>query len=107
MPSSRITATTKGSSGLARTPSDVEGSTINDPVYVEEGVKIRNSTVGPNVSIGAGTTIEDSSVSHAIIGNKAKISKSALTNSLVGDEVVLVGVKGEVTVGDHSEVRIS
>jgi glucose-1-phosphate thymidylyltransferase len=93
--------------GRARKPGDVEGSTINDPVYVEEGVKIRNSTVGPNVSIGAGTTIEDSTVSHAIIGNQAKISKSSLTNSLVGDEVVLVGVKGEVTVGDHSEVRIS
>lgn len=93
--------------GRARKPGDVEGSTINDPVYVEEGVKIRNSTVGPNVSIGAGTTIEDSTVSHAIIGNQAKISKSALTNSLIGDEVVLIGVKGEVTVGDHSEVRIS
>ena len=93
--------------GHARKPSDVEGSKINDPVYVEDGVKIRNSTVGPNVSIGAGTTIEDSNVSHAIIGNQAKISKSQLTNSLIGDEVVLVGVKGEVTVGDHSEVRIS
>ncbi len=93
--------------GHARKPGDVEGSTINDPVYVEAGVKIRNSTIGPNVSIGAGTVIEDSTVSHAIVGTNAKITKSALTNSLVGDETVLIGVKGEVTVGDHSEVRIS
>ncbi len=93
--------------GHARKPADAEGCTINDPVYVEAGVKIRNSTVGPNVSIGAGTLIEDSHVSHAIIGTKAKISKSALINSLIGDETVLIGVKGEVTVGDNSEVRIS
>ncbi|MBA3657414.1 MAG: NTP transferase domain-containing protein [Gemmatimonadaceae bacterium] len=93
--------------GHSRKPGDVQGSTINDPVYVEEGVKIRNSTVGPNVSIGAGTVIEDSQLSHAIIGTNAKIRKSTLTNSLIGDETVLTGVKGEVTVGDHSEVRIS
>lgn len=93
--------------GRARKPGDAEGCTINDPVYVEDGVKIRNSMIGPNVSIGAGTIIEDSQVSHTIIGTNAKISKSALTNSLVGDEAVLTGVKGEVTVGDNSEVRIS
>jgi hypothetical protein len=28
-----------------------------------------------------------------------------LRNSLVGDEVILEGVKGEVTVGDHAEVH--
>ena len=28
-------------------------------------------------------------------------------NSLVGDDTVLEGVRGEVTVGDHSEVRSS
>lgn len=93
--------------GRARKPGDAEGCTINDPVYVEEGVKIRNSTVGPNVSIGAGTVIENSSVSHAIIGTNAKITRSTLSNSLIGDETVLIGVKGEVTVGDNSEVRIS
>jgi hypothetical protein len=37
----------------------------------------------------------------------AKITKSVLKNSLVGDDTVVEGVKGEVTVGDHSEVRAS
>ena len=43
----------------------------------------------------------------AIVGTGAKISKSKLCNSLVGDETVLDGLRGEVTVGDHSEIRIS
>jgi hypothetical protein len=30
-----------------------------------------------------------------------------LKNSLVGDDAVLEGVKGEVTLGDNSEVRAS
>jgi hypothetical protein len=28
-----------------------------------------------------------------------------LTNSLLGDEVIIEGVSGEMTVSDHSEVR--
>jgi ADP-glucose pyrophosphorylase len=51
--------------------------------------------------------IEDSEISHSIVGNGARISRSKLTNSLVGDEARLEGITGEVTVGDHSEVRAS
>ncbi|HMA21242.1 MAG TPA: sugar phosphate nucleotidyltransferase, partial [Gemmatimonadaceae bacterium] len=93
--------------GRARKPSKLDGSTIIDPVYIEEGVVLRNSTIGPNVSISRGSVIEGSTLSHSIVGLNSKISRSAITKSLVGDDTVLEGVKGEVTVGDHSEVRVS
>ena len=93
--------------GRARRPDSVDGSTIIDPVYIEDGVTLRNSTVGPNVSIGKGSTIDGSIVSHTIIGTGAIIMRSKLSNSLVGDEAVLDGVEGHVTVGDNSEVRIA
>jgi glucose-1-phosphate thymidylyltransferase len=93
--------------GRARKPSALNGSTIVDPVYIEDNVRLNGSTVGPNVSIGAGSVIENSKVSNSIVGIGAKISRSTLNNSLVGDEAVLDGVRGEVTVGDHSEVRVS
>ena len=93
--------------GRARRPDKVdEASRVIDPVYVEEGVKIVNSTIGPNVAIGAGTTVENSTLSHTIVGTKARLKGTTLTNSLVGDEAQLEGVTGEITVGDHSEVRI-
>jgi glucose-1-phosphate thymidylyltransferase len=93
--------------GRARRPQASDGSTIIDPVYIEDNVTLRKSTVGPNVSIGAGSVLENAEVSNSIVGSNAKISKSVLRNSLVGDDTVLVGVKGEVTVGDHSEIRAS
>ena len=93
--------------GRARRPDNAEGSTIVDPVYVEEGVTLKNSTIGPNVSIGKGSVIDGSHLSHSIVGTGAKISRSTLKNSLVGDEAILEGVNGEVTVGDNSEVRVS
>jgi glucose-1-phosphate thymidylyltransferase len=93
--------------GRARRPAPSSDCTIVDPVYIEENVTLKGSTVGPNVSIGAGSVIEHSTLTHSIVGTNARISGSKLTNSLVGDDAVLQGIIGEVTVGDHSEVRAS
>ena len=93
--------------GRSRQPKDLGDSKIIPPVHIEDGVTLKKATIGPNVSIGAGTTIEQSRISHSIIGSKSMISGSVLTNSLIGDETVLIGVRGEVTLGDHSEVRAS
>jgi glucose-1-phosphate thymidylyltransferase len=92
--------------GRARRPAQVPaGSTIIDPVYIEDDVVLTNATVGPNVSIHAGAVIERSALRDTIVGNRSRISDCALTGSLVGDEVVLEGVNGQVTVGDQSEVH--
>ncbi|MEO8193974.1 MAG: sugar phosphate nucleotidyltransferase [Gemmatimonadales bacterium] len=93
--------------GRARRPASVGDSTIVDPVYIEDGVTLSGSTIGPNVSIGKGSVIENSEITHSIVGNDARITKSRITRSLVGDGTILEGVNGEVTVGDHSEVRVS
>ncbi|HYC50392.1 MAG TPA: sugar phosphate nucleotidyltransferase [Gemmatimonadaceae bacterium] len=86
----------------AQLPRDVK---IVEPVYIEDGVTIARSTIGPNVSISAGTLIEDSAVRDTIVGGKSRIARSDLRDSLIGDEVVLEGFTGNATVGDHSELR--
>jgi glucose-1-phosphate thymidylyltransferase len=94
--------------GRAKRPATVpKGSKIIDPVYIEEGVTLTDATVGPNVSIHAGAVIERSALRDTIVGSKSRISDSTLSGSLIGDEVVLEGVKGEVTIGDQSEVHAS
>lgn len=93
--------------GRARRPETAAGCTIVDPVYIEDDVTIEGSTVGPNVSIGKGSIVRNSTVTHSIVGTGARILDSRLSRSLVGDEAVLEGVVGEVTVGDNSEVRVS
>ncbi len=93
--------------GRARRPKTVGDSTIIDPVYIEDNVTLKKSKVGPNVSIGAGTVLDGSEVSNSIVGSNARITKSIVRNSLIGDDTILEGVKGELTVGDHSEVRAS
>ena len=91
--------------GRARVPEGIDRSQIIDPVYIEDGVKIANSRVGPNVSLGAGTIVEHATIRDTIVGNGCRIVRSKLINSLIGDEVLVAGVEGEVTLGDHSEIR--
>jgi glucose-1-phosphate thymidylyltransferase len=94
--------------GAARRPKHVEmGVTIHDPVYIEDNVTLSQSVIGPNVTIGAGSTIEGSTLTDTILGKKCTVKKSTLHNSLVGDDVTIEGLHGELTVTDHSEIRAS
>ena len=81
------------------------GVTINDPVYIEDDVTLSASTIGPNVSIGAGSRVDGSTLRDTILGRKTSVKGSTLRNSLVGDEVTIEGLSGELTVSDHSEIR--
>jgi glucose-1-phosphate thymidylyltransferase len=91
---------------MARRPTNLPSDAkIVEPVYIEDGVTIRRSTVGPNISVSAGTLIEDSTVRDTIIGAQSRIVRSQLHDSLIGDEVVIEGFKGDATIGNHSELR--
>jgi glucose-1-phosphate thymidylyltransferase len=91
--------------GRARIPAGVDPGQVIEPAYIEDGARITGSRVGPNVSIGAGTVIEGSTIRDTIIGSRSRIISSNLVNSLIGDEAVVEGMKGEVSVSDHAEVR--
>jgi glucose-1-phosphate thymidylyltransferase len=91
--------------GLARHPAAGPDVTFVEPVYVEDGVVLRRATIGPNVSISSGTTVEDSTLRDTIVGAGAGLTRCALHDSLIGDDVVLEGFTGRATIGNHSEVR--
>ncbi len=82
-----------------------EGANIIEPVYIEDGVTIEASTVGPNVSVLAGSRIVQSKVSDSIIGGNTTIVSTTIHHSLVGDRVHLEHVHGVVSVGDDGVVR--
>src|SRR5205085_2150700 len=91
--------------GGARRPTSVPaGVKILDPVYLEDGVMLVDSTIGPNVSISAGSRVERSTLVDTIVGSGATVRDARLTKSLIGDGAAVDGVVGKVNVGDHSSV---
>jgi glucose-1-phosphate thymidylyltransferase len=89
---------------LARVPAGFSGATIIPPVYIEDGVVAENATIGPNVSLGKGSTITGSTIRDAVIGEHCTISNSAIHDSMLGNQVVLRGINGSLTLGDNAEV---
>ena len=79
---------------------------IVEPVYIEDDVTLSASTIGPNVSIGAGSKVEKSELRDTIVGTGATVSNSKLALSMVGDAAVVDGVTGRLNVSDHSVVKI-
>ncbi len=93
--------------GRARKPAGLTDCTIVEPVYIEDDVVLTGSTIGPNVSISEGTSITNSTVRDSIVGRLSNIDKCALSGSLVGDHTKISGVKGVVSIGDCSEVKVT
>jgi glucose-1-phosphate thymidylyltransferase len=83
---------------------DYPGVKIHDPVYIEDGVIIERSEIGPNVSLEQGTRITGSRLSNSIVGRDARLSGVALDGALLGNGVMLEGYKGSASIGDHSEL---
>jgi glucose-1-phosphate thymidylyltransferase len=80
------------------------GVTIHDPVLIQDGVTIERSSIGPNVTIEAGTRVANSRLEHVIVGEKSVVLDSTLHHSMLGDRVSVRGLKGTATLGDDSEV---
>ena len=89
---------------LARIPAGFTGATIIEPVYIEDGVTASDATIGPNVSIGTGTTIVGSTIRDSVIGVHCVISNSAMHASMLGDNVKVTGITGSMTLGNDAEV---
>ena len=94
--------------GRARKPSALPaGVRVIDPVYIEDDVTLSASSIGPNVSLGAGSRVEGSHLRDTIVGAGSTVRNSTLNGSMVGDGAVIDGVRGQVNVSDHSTVKIS
>ena len=82
------------------------GARVIDPVYIEDGVTITDSTVGPNVSVSAGTVLDGCEVRDAVIGAQATLRNCRVHDALIGDAVRLDGLVGRGTIGDHTEITV-
>ncbi len=80
------------------------GVTIRDPVYIEDGVTIERSVIGPNVSLEQGTKVADSRLANTIVGRDATLTRVQLDGAMLGNGVIAEGLTGSASLGDHSEV---
>jgi len=91
--------------GRARIPSGpCPRCTIVPPVYIEDGVTIHDATVGPNVSIEAGSFVAESTIANSILGRNVRVVRGTVRDSLVGDDQKIEGKTIQQSVMDAGEV---
>ncbi len=83
------------------------GCVIIDPVSIAEGCVIKNSIIGPNVTIGEHTKIESSIIKNSIIGSFAQLEDIVLHASIIGNDAFVRGGSQSLNIGDNTEIDLS
>lgn len=80
----------------------LNNSKIIEPCFIGEGVTITDSTVGPYVSIGENTVIENSTVKNSLIQTHTTIKNANLDDAMIGNHVKYNGSYTSISIGDYS-----
>ena len=75
---------------------------IIEPCYIGNNVKLINCQIGPFVSIGNNTSMENCVISNTIIQDNSNLKNFKCENSMIGNHVVLNGDSLEYSIGDYS-----
>ena len=81
-------------------------SLVIPPCFIGKNVKIVNSIVGPNVSIGDHCTIEDSNLKNCLIGEKSELNNVILKDSMIGNQTKVNGKAHDLSIGDFCQLDL-
>jgi glucose-1-phosphate thymidylyltransferase len=84
---------------------DTIESVIVPPVCIEDGACIRQSVVGPYVSIASQVVVEHSIIRDSIVNEGATVHDALLQRSLIGEHAFVKGGYKRLNVGDSSVVQ--
>jgi glucose-1-phosphate thymidylyltransferase len=81
---------------------EIHDSEITEPCFIADGVKLINAKVGPHVSLGKGTIVEDSSITNSLVQENAVIKNANLDNAMIGNYATFDGNFTSISIGDYS-----
>tara|TARA_R110000868_G_scaffold118172_1_gene313556 strand:+ start:271 stop:1290 length:1020 start_codon:yes stop_codon:yes gene_type:complete len=91
-----------GEEQLVASSAKLENSNIIEPCFIGENVVLKNTTIGPFVSVGNDTVIENSTVKNSLIQTHTSIKNANLDNAMIGNHVKYDGAFTSISIGDYS-----
>ncbi|WP_397445140.1 sugar phosphate nucleotidyltransferase [Polaribacter sp. R77954] len=82
----------------------LQNSEIIQPCYIGKNVVLRDAKVGPYVSIGAGSLINNATIVNSLIQSNVEISNANLDNAMIGNHAKYNGKFTSVSIGDYTEL---
>lgn len=85
---------------------DYDNTVIVQPVSIGKGCSIKNSIIGPNVTIGDNTTVDYSIIKNSIIGAFSNLYDIVLDDSLIGSDTSIRGETRTLNIGDNTDIDL-
>jgi len=79
----------------------LENSEIIAPCYIGANVKLVNTKVGPNVSIGNNCELQDVIIKNSLVQNETIIKEAVLNEAMIGNKVKYNGKFTKISIGDY------
>jgi glucose-1-phosphate thymidylyltransferase len=79
-------------------------SIVIQPCYIGPGTEVRQSVVGPYVSIGANSVVHNSILSDTIIQTDSQIRYANLSHAMIGSHTQVLRTPEVLNIGDYSAV---
>ena len=82
----------------------VENSVILEPCFIGDNVHIKNSVIGPHVSISANCNVDSSIIKNSIIKDNSVVKNLNSENSIIGSFSSVEISPKELSVSDHTSI---
>jgi glucose-1-phosphate thymidylyltransferase len=82
----------------------LENSEIIQPCFIAENVVLKNTKIGPYVSIGENSIVENSTIINSLIQSNVAIKNANLDNAMIGNHAKYNGKFTSVSIGDYTEL---
>jgi len=82
----------------------LDNSEIIQPCFIGENVLLKNTKIGPYVSIGANSIVTDSTIKNSLIQSNVSIKNAVLEQSMIGNYAKYNGKYTSVSIGDYTEL---
>lgn len=80
----------------------LDQATIIPPCFIGKNVKLKRSIVGPYVSIGDDSTIENSVIGNSMVQTHSHIKNAVIDNAMIGSYVHYTGEVKDLSIGDYT-----
>ncbi|WP_299834027.1 sugar phosphate nucleotidyltransferase [uncultured Tenacibaculum sp.] len=82
----------------------LENSEIIQPCYIGKNVVLKNTKIGPYVSIGENSVVENATISNSLIQTNVQISNANFDNAMIGNFAKFNGKFTSISIGDYTEL---
>lgn len=82
----------------------LENAEIIQPCYVGKNVVLKNTKIGPFVSIGENSVVENSTITNSLIQTNVHILNANLDNAMIGNHAKYNANYTSVSIGDYTEL---